>query len=113
MTMVVLLASFGAAQTTRGTIAGVVTDNSGAAVAGAKVTATPVDGGEPRTATTGGTGEYRIEQLTPGTFNVAIAADGFANKKVDNVIVRTSVITSNNVTLAVAGSSETVTVEAA
>jgi hypothetical protein len=71
-----------------------------------------VTGGEPRSATTGAAGEYRIEQLTPGYFNVAIAAQGFANTKVENVIVRTSVITSNNVTLAVAGSTETVTVEA-
>ena len=110
--MLVMFAGFGVAQTTRGTIAGVVTDNSGAAVTGAKVTATPVEGGEARTATTGTTGEYRIEQLTPGTFNVSIAADGFATKKVENVIVRTSVITSNNVSLAVAGGSETVTVEA-
>jgi hypothetical protein len=110
--MLVMFSSFGISQTTRGTIAGVVTDNTGAAVTGAKVTATPVDGGEARSATTGGAGEYRIEQLTPGIFNVAVTANGFANTKVENVIVRTSVITSNNVSMAVAGSQETVTVEA-
>src|SRR6185369_1339300 len=56
------------AQTTRGTIAGVVTDAQGAVVTGAKISATPVSGGEPRSTTSGPNGEYRIESLNPGNY---------------------------------------------
>jgi hypothetical protein len=111
--MLVMFAGSSMAQTTKGTIAGVVTDKSGAVVSGATVTATAVGGGETRTVTTSGNGDYRIEPLTPGIFVVTITAQGFATTKVENVMVRTSVITANNVILGVAGSTETVTVEAA
>ena len=110
--MLVLVASFAMAQTTKGTIAGVVTDKSGAVVSGAAVTATAAAGGETKSVTTGANGEYRIETLTPGEFVVTVKAQGFATTKVSGVVVRTSVITPNNVALEVAGTTETVTVEA-
>ncbi len=111
--MLVVFASFTMAQTTKGTIAGVVSDKSGAVVAGATVTATAVAGGDTRTATTGQSGEYRLETLTPGDYVVTVTAPGFATTKVSGVVVRTSVITPNNVAMEVAGTTETVTVEAA
>jgi hypothetical protein len=49
------------AQTTKGTIAGVVTDAQGLVVAGAAVTASAIEGGDVRSTTTGPQGEYRIE----------------------------------------------------
>lgn len=110
--MLVLVASFAMAQTTKGTIAGVVTDKSGAVVPGATVTATAANGGDTRTATTGQSGEYRLETLTPGEYVVTVKAQGFAITKVSGVTVRTSIITSNNVAMEVAGTTETVTVEA-
>ena len=55
-------------QTTLGVIAGTVTDSSGAVVVGANVTLERIEGGEPRVATTGPTGDYRFESLTPGKF---------------------------------------------
>jgi hypothetical protein len=110
--IVSLLANTALAQTTRGSIAGVVTDTAGAVVAGATVTATPEAGGEGRTVTTGDSGEYRIEALNPGFYTVTISAPTFGKVTVEKVNVRTSVVTSNNVILKVAAASENITVEA-
>jgi hypothetical protein len=109
--MVVMLASFGTAQTTKGTIAGVVTDKSGAVIPGATVMVTAE--GETRSAVTGTNGEYRLEALTPGVYEVFVTAQGFSKTKIEGVTVRTSVVTSNNISLAVASTAAEVTVEAA
>lgn len=67
------------AQTAGGNIYGTVTDASGAALPGATVTlvATTI-GGAPRTATTGGNGEFRFLNLDPGAYKVSVARSGFA-----------------------------------
>jgi len=109
---VLLLATFSFAQTTKGTIAGTVTDDSGAVVQGASVSVTPKAGGEPRTTTTGPVGEYRVEALNPGPYRVAITAAHFANQVIEDVVVNVSQITSQNVVLKVGGTSETLVVEA-
>src|SRR5512140_1661963 len=111
--LLVMFAGLAMAQSTNGTIAGVVTDNSGAVVPGAAVSATGVASGETRTTVTGNSGEYRIESLTPGPYVITVKASGFATTKIEGVIVRTSVITSNNVSLQVASANEEVTVAAA
>lgn len=108
--MLALVAGFGFAQSTKGTIAGVVSDASGAVVPNATVTASASAGGETRSVVTGSNGEYRIEPLTPGEYTVLVSAQGFAKTKVERVIVRTSVITSNNVQLSIASTGETVEV---
>jgi hypothetical protein len=100
------------AQTTKGTIAGVVTDAQGLVVPGAAVTAAAVEGGDVRSTTTGSNGEYRIESLTLGKYTVTIRAKGFAETIVRDVAVNASIITSTNVELKIAGGVETVTVEA-
>jgi len=109
---IVALAIGVSAQATKGTIAGVVTDASGAVVMGATITVVPTGGGETRTTTTGPNGDYRVESLIPGSYTVTVTAAGFATTHVENVFARTSVITSNNVQLAVAAAEHTVTVEA-
>jgi hypothetical protein len=100
------------AQTTKGTIAGVVTDAQGLVVSGATVTASAADGGDIRSTTTGSNGEYRIEALNLGKYTVNVKAKGFAETIVKEVVVNASVITSTNVELKIAGGVETVTVEA-
>ena len=109
---VLLLATFSLAQTTKGTIAGTVTDDSGAVVQGATVSVTSKAGGETRTTTTGAVGEYRVEALNPGPYRVAISAPHFANQVIEDVVVNVSQITAQNVVLKVGGSTETLTVEA-
>jgi hypothetical protein len=99
------------AQTSRGTITGTVTDASGAAVADAKVTATAVEGGQPHVTTSGASGEYRIDSLTPGDYNIRVDAKTFATIQLTNVTVRTSVVTAANFELKPAPNETTVVVE--
>jgi Carboxypeptidase regulatory-like domain len=79
LALVVLL--FGAnatfAQEVTATITGTVTDPSGAAVAGATVTATSVERGIPYTATTNDAGIYRIPQLAVGSYALKAEKTGF------------------------------------
>jgi len=102
----------GFAQSTKGTIAGVVSDSTGAVVARASVTVTSDDNGETHTTASTANGEYRVEALIPGTYTVVVEGTGFAKTEVRGVVVRTSQVTSSNVVLSVAQKSETVMVEA-
>jgi hypothetical protein len=70
-------ATTGWAQSFRGSILGTVTDSSGAAVVGAKVTARNVDTGIERTTTTNESGEYNIPELQIGTYKVTVEKEGF------------------------------------
>ncbi len=99
-------------QTTLGVIAGSVTDSSGAVVVGATVSVQRTDGGEPRVATTGPNGEYRVESLTPGTYQVKVAAANFSVTELNNISVEASVTTPVNVKLSIGKASETIEVDA-
>src|SRR5262249_21541176 len=77
-----LVASFLApqihAQTSTGAITGRVTDQNGNAVAGATVTARNVTTGASRSTNSGDAGEYTLNELTPGNYEIAVEAKGFA-----------------------------------
>lgn len=109
----VLLLALGVcyAQTTRGIIAGTVTDSTGAVVTGAAVNVERMEGGDKRTTATGPNGEYRVEALTPGTYKVTVTSANFAATQVSNVAVSPTIVTSLNVKLEVGKASETITVE--
>ena len=64
-------------QGTSASLTGQVTDNSGAIVPGATVTATNADTGLAQTATTNGEGIYLIAPLPPGHYKLMIEAKGF------------------------------------
>src|SRR5882724_13650256 len=57
---------------------GTVTDQSGAVVAGVKVTITSKDQGWSRTSTTSDAGLYRFELLAAGSYSLRITHTGFA-----------------------------------
>src|SRR6516164_8476293 len=84
----------GFAQTSQGTIAGTVTDPTGAVVIEATVTAKNVNGSDNRTVKTGSNGEYRIDAVTPSTYTVSISKTGFSTKQIGDVAVAASVVTS-------------------
>ena len=65
------------AQTFRGTILGTVTDMTGAAVAGAKVTVRNADTGVERTTVTSEAGQYSVPELQIGTYSVKVEQEGF------------------------------------
>jgi hypothetical protein len=67
------------------TLKGTITDPNDALVAGATVTATSVDKGISRTATTGTEGNFQIPLLPPGAYKIEIAAQGFKRVLQENV----------------------------
>jgi len=77
--LVVLLCSENAAwgQDVTASITGTVTDSSGAALAGAMVTAKDMDRGTTWPATTNSDGLYNILRIPVGTYNVRVEAKGF------------------------------------
>src|SRR5665213_2736064 len=107
----VLAAGYVAAQTSQGTIAGTVTDPTGAAVVGASVTATNTVGSDKRSVKTSAIGEYHIDAVTPSTYTISATAPGFSSKEIKEVVVNASVVTSVNVQLQVGDVSQTVTVQ--
>jgi Carboxypeptidase regulatory-like domain/TonB-dependent Receptor Plug Domain len=108
-----LLAIPGYAQTSNGTIAGVILDTSGSAVPDAQVEITSDDrGGEPRVMNTDASGTFRVEALIPGKYTVAVKKAGFADLKISGVDVRASLTATANGVLEVAGQNATVLVEA-
>jgi len=98
--------------TTTGSIEGVVTDSTGAAVPGVTVTATR-QGGRVTSATTNEEGFFRISNVEPGIYTVSIeAAKGFAKYEQADVSVNLSRTSTITVQLRPQGAAETVTVTA-
>jgi hypothetical protein len=60
-----------------GAISGTVTDPSGAAVVGAKLTITGLGTGEAFAITSSGTGGYQFALLKPGDYTLSVSRDGF------------------------------------
>src|SRR4029453_6853779 len=71
------------------TLKGTITDQLGAVVSGANVTATSLEKGIARSVTTGDEGTFQIALLPPGVYKVEIDARGF--KKMVNENVQLSV----------------------
>jgi len=66
------------AQVETGTISGTVRDSSGAAVAGATVTARNTATSAERSVTSGSSGQYTIPNLAPGIYELTVTSTGFA-----------------------------------
>jgi carboxypeptidase family protein/TonB-dependent receptor-like protein len=98
------------AQTTTGVIEGVITDASGAGVAGVVVTAVSEATGTTRTAQTTTAGEYTFTDLQIGIYKLTISADGFRTV-VSKATVSTGAVTRADVALQVGQRNETVMVE--
>jgi hypothetical protein len=77
------------AQSPTGTLVGVVSDASGAAIAGVSILAIEVDTNHSRTAATNESGIYSISNLTSGNYQVEFTYNGF--KKVVQTEVRIEV----------------------
>jgi hypothetical protein len=99
------------AQTTA-SIQGTVTDQSGAAVAGATVTVKNTSLGVDRTSQTNSVGSYEVPALPPGIYSVQIQMNGFATQLVKSLVLEVDKNSVQNFGLKVANNSEVVTVEA-
>jgi hypothetical protein len=98
------------AQTTSGTILGIVTDSSGAAVPAANVTLTNVDTQVTNTATSDENGAYQFANIPPGNYTVDIEKNGFARQKRGPATLQVQGSLKVDATLQVGDVAQTVTV---
>ncbi len=96
------------AQTDRGTVTGRVTDNTGAAVAGATIVVTNIANGANSTGSTNAEGLYTIPALTVGTYKIKIEKTGFKKAEVSGVIISVGSTIGTDIALEVGQVSETV-----
>src|SRR5580658_4412133 len=98
------------AQTYTGRILGVVTDQTGAALAGAQVVVTDMQRGVSRTLTTDQAGEYVAPDLSPGMYKVHADAQGFKAVEQFNIPVEVAKDVRIDLTLQPGQVNETVVV---
>jgi len=98
------------AQAVYGSVAGVVTDASGAAAPGVTVTITSIERKTTNSVVAGANGSYMKERLLPGTYEVKAELPGFKAKVVSPVVVNLDAQTKVDLKLELGDVSETVTV---
>ncbi len=101
------------AQVLYGLVVGTVTDPTGAAVAGAEVTALEVQTGVSTTETSDSSGIYRFTALLPGTYKVTITAPKFSKQETSGVIVHANETARVDAQLKVASATQNITVTTA
>ena len=106
----VLLPKSAAAQALYGTVGGTVTDDSGATIPGATVTATNQGTGLVVSAVTDETGAYAIRNLQPGTYTIKASLQGFKEYVQTGVPVDPSDVLRIDAKLEVGALTESVTV---
>ena len=92
-----------------GDLAGTVTDPTGAAVPGAKVTVTSKLTGAIKTTTTNADGSYRVPLLEPGDYTVTVTAQGFEQSSLP-ISITIGNVAPGDVRLTVGSASQTVEV---
>ncbi|HYZ85685.1 MAG TPA: carboxypeptidase-like regulatory domain-containing protein, partial [Bryobacteraceae bacterium] len=95
-----------------GTIYGTVLDASGAAVAGARVTALNTETNLARTIETGDTGQFTIPLLPVGTYSVKVERSGFNPFEQTGVLLQVNTNVQVDASLQVRGATEQVVVTA-
>jgi hypothetical protein len=100
------------AQVASSSLLGVVTDPSSAAVPDVKVTARHEATGFSRSAVTGSSGQYRIDDLIPGSYSVSAEKDGFKSVITGSVILEVNQRGRVDLQLQLGAAHDTVTVQA-
>ncbi len=111
-TIVLLLAAASAAlaQTGLATLTGIVTDPGNAVIPNATIRATHVETGTVLTATSSGTGNYRIPEMPIGGYTLTVEAPGFKAYRREGLTLSAAQILGLDVALEVGAASESVTV---
>ncbi|MGH9695221.1 MAG: carboxypeptidase-like regulatory domain-containing protein, partial [Bryobacteraceae bacterium] len=100
------------AQAIYGSLVGTVTDQSGAVVPNASITATETTTGVVRQDHTDGGGRYTIVNVLPGTYKIDVSAPGFKNFNQTGLAVTPNVVSRVDVHLQIGQATEQVTVAA-
>jgi len=92
-------------------ITGTITDPTGAAIGGAQVTVSNAEHGFKRTTVSNSDGEWSTPALTPGKYDLTVAAQGFKKYEVKGLILRVAQKARVDSPLQVGASSTEITVE--
>jgi hypothetical protein len=101
---------FATAQLYTGSIAGTITDPSGAVISDAQVKAVDQEKGFAFTGKTDSSGRYVVRQVPPGTYAVSVEATGFQSQRRDGVVLNVNDNISANFALKVGAASQVVDV---
>lgn len=114
LTLIALLAILGRthAQVLYGTLAGTVTDSTGAVIPNANVKALNNGTGTVLSAVTSGDGTYSINNLLPGSYDVTISGNGFSSLERKGVPVTVNSTARIDATLTVGSTAQNITVSA-
>jgi hypothetical protein len=107
--VIILVSSQAFAQSTA-TLRGTVTDQSGAVVPNAKVTARNQGTGIERTTQSDSTGNYQIAALPAGTYDVDVSAPGLATQNAKGVVLPVSQVVAMDFKIGVQKATEVVNV---
>ena len=108
---IVFTFAFPLAAYAQATLAGTVTDTSGAILPGVTVEVTsPALTEKVRTVVTDGSGQYRVVSLPPGSYSLTFTLPGFTALKLDGIQLAGTQTASTDVQLRVGSVEETVTV---
>lgn len=99
-------------QTSSARIEGIVTDSTGAAIAGAKLTAVNIRTQVTATVESSKDGNYTFASLPPGLYNITAEASGFRKDVVANLELNVATTWTQNFKMEVGSVTESVTVEA-
>jgi hypothetical protein len=101
------------AQVLYGSLTGIVTDQSGASIPSAEITATHTQTGHVVTATSDPSGRYSFVNIQAGTYDVRFAAQGFRTLTQTGITVTVNEVTRTDVQMELGQVTEVITVEAA
>ncbi len=101
------------AQSVSGELVGNVYDSTGAAIPNATIVATNTATGVKTNTTSSATGQYRLTNLSVGTYDLSVSAAGFNATEVRNLAVNLNVVSTSNVTLQIGEAKTVVEVSAA
>jgi hypothetical protein len=107
-----LLCSTGLAQSTAGTITGIVTDASGAVIPGVEITLTNTDTGVVNKTQTNQAGVYIATSLLSGPYRVEAQAQGFKRKEIRDLTLQTGQELRVDITLELGAVTEAIEVQA-
>jgi hypothetical protein len=93
-----------------GSIVGTVVDPSGAAVAGAQVTATHTGTGFNSVAVTNSSGEYVLPSLPPAVYNISVSSSGFSSFVQSGITLQADQALTVNAALRVGAATESIEV---
>src|SRR5919108_3246727 len=103
LSLVVLLPIEISAQSTNATLDGTVLDQSGAVIPGAELTLINVATGFEARFTSNERGEFTFRNLTPGTYDLKVAKQGFQNYLQKGIILTINANVRVDATLTVGG----------